>query len=265
MDWTQTKEGRDSAAAWAITHLRGVPADQRIPVLERLLQKERMTGVSAEDLNKWCHAYMQPDIASRLCDKHLEFHETALAAQAAPEADEADDEMEATRLRAEGFRVAIEGLGLGQAINARWWYPKRQPGGRHRKWIGKGVVYRAVDGAGTVTLMSGEVVSWVTCCVLGERDGATVWALPEAGRLWFDAERGVLRYEVRQIERLDPRAVIGARAIALAATYAPAVVDHRPQAQVAREHGIPSKQLLHHHQRAVRARLEGLRPASTPG
>lgn len=266
MEWTQTKEGRDSAAAWAISHLRGVPADQRIATLEALIRREKLRGVTAEDLDRWCHAYVQPDIASRLCDKHVGFHEAALASQVAPEAEEPDDDHEAAKLRAEGFRTAIEGLGIGDAAGAKWWYPKRQAGKRlrRRQWIGKGVAWRAVLGAGVVTLASGEVVSWMTACVLGEREGAAVWALPEVGlsRLWVDGRRGVLWYEVRQVVKLDPRAVIGARAIALAATYAPASVEHRPQAQLAREHGLASKQLLHHHQKGVTARLEAMAAAN---
>lgn len=271
MDWTKNREARDAAAAWAIPHLRGVPREDRISTLGRLLQRERMAGVSAEDLDRWCHAYQQPDIASGLVTKDTEAHQAALDRQAVTgeaSMDEEEEPVSANQYRAEGFRVAVEGLGLGNLPNARWWYPPRKGGRqpRRRKWISKDVALRTVEGAGTATLESGEVVSWVTSCTMGERDGVTAWALPEVGpgRMWFDAPRGVLIYEIRQVERLDPRAVIGARAIAMAATYAPAVVEHRPQAQVAREHGIPSKQLLHHHQRQVRTRLEGLRPAEQP-
>ncbi|MDB6135360.1 MAG: hypothetical protein JWM59_3603 [Verrucomicrobiales bacterium] len=267
MHWTETREGRDSAAAWAIPHLRGVPQEGRIEALERLIKRERMTGLSAEDLNKWCHAYMQPDIASGLVTKDTEAHAAALDRQAAVSPATTDDEepTSANQYRAEGFRTFAELIGV-EAGPVRWWYPKgsvqgvRIKGVRRRRRVGLRVAYRTIEGAGTVTMAGGQEVAFLSCCTVGERGGRVVWALPEVGapRLWLKrtSEGDVLEYQVRQVERMDARSVIGARAIALAATYAPAVVGHRPEAEVARECGVPSKQLLHHHKRGVEARVE---------
>ncbi|RYD38945.1 MAG: hypothetical protein EOP87_00280 [Verrucomicrobiaceae bacterium] len=113
-----------------------------------------------------------------------------------------------------------------------------------------------------MTTAGGHEVAYLSCCTVGERGGRVIWALPEVGlpRLWLrhTSEGRVLDYEVRQVERMDARSVIGARAIALAANYAPAVVGHRPEAEVARECGVPSKQLLHHHKRGVEAKAAAM-------
>lgn len=265
-DWKTDRAAQDATAEWAIRSLRGVAKEDRLDRLQMLITDAGLDLTPAE-LNKWCHRYEHPDIASGLALKDTEGHAAIIEHRAVslPEdaAEDADDDtvgMDASRYRAEGFRAFAE-LVAPNADAVRWHYIPQRPGTPRQmrsKEIGKGATWATLEGNGTVSLQSGEVVAYLTSVTIGIRDGVIIWALPEVGpgRIWERKNRGQLNYQRRVVTHgVDPR-VIGVRAVALARKHAPGSMDNAEGAETAKRLGLASRQLMHYHETNVE---EGIR------
>lgn len=280
MDWKTNREAQDATAAWAIPHLRGIPKEERLNTLTMLIVNHKL-DLTAEELNRWCHRYEQPDIASGLVNKDTEgqaaiIEHRAITQAAEPVEEEAEEENEAAAgiHRAEGFRTFAE-LVAPEAETVTWHYPadirvgaaylrdskgKRLSHMRSKK-VGKGAAWKCIEGSGTVTLSTGERVAFLTSCTVGIREGEIIWALPEVGpkRIWERRKKGrdglpgplELNYHQKVISRgINPK-VIGIRALGLARRHAPGVLSHSEGAELAKQLGLKSRQLLHYHETGI--------------
>ena len=256
MAWNPTQEEKDATAEWAVRQIpRGSTGEGRTDFLRLLIINTRL-DLTAEELNRWCRKWENPDDKSGLS---LKGDPTEIVENAsAPDQEEESDSRESS-LRAEGFRSFAELL-MPANEPLRFHYPPRRAGTqtRFRKKVGVGAEWRTIEGGGSVDLKNGSVVDFVTSCTVGIRNGQITWALPEVGpqRVWYHKQNHVLEYEIRKIETKMSRAVIGTRAMALAATYAPGAVDHKAGAAMAKALGIDDRQLLHYHKRAVQREVE---------
>lgn len=286
-DWKTNREAQDSTAEWAIRHLRGVPKEERLDVLRMIIVNAKL-DITPEELNRWCHRFEHPDIASGLAAKNVEGQAAAIEHRAVTVSAEAGedepgqaDDHTASQHRAEGFRAFAE-LVVPDAGAVSWYYPadrregagyaKGKDGQRvcHMRYqtLSTGVQWHSLEGAGEVMLAGGERVAYLTSVTIGVKGGAAVWALPEVGpeRVWEQRRHRTrtvkegrrefverrLAYHQRVIVHggMNPK-VIGVRAMALARVHSPGAVDNAEGASLARQLGLGSKQLLHYHQGAV--------------
>lgn len=276
--WKTNREAQDAAAAWAIKSLRGVAKEERLGRLQMMITDAGLP-MTPEELNKWCHRYEQPDIASGLALKDVEGHAAIIEHRAVslPEESAEDDldssDATASRYRAEGFRAFAE-LIAPEAGAVRWHYPKeirgqdgkciRDKDGQRvcqmrSKSVGKGATWQSMEGHGSVTLESGEVVAYLTSVTIGIRAGVIIWALPEVGpgRIWERKNRGQLNYQRRVITYGVSPNVIGVRAVALARKHAPGSMDNAEGAETAKRLGLASRQLMHYHEKNVDEVIQG--------
>lgn len=279
-DWKTSREAQDATAEWAISNLRGCSsAQERLERLTMMVVNYKLP-VTADELNKWCHRFEHPDIASGLALKDTEGQAKVIEHLAITQAAEAhSDESTATenaddtsRYRAEGFRTFAELVAPQESVS--WHYPPaKRIKGADGKWqgsyardkdgkslvqmrtktIGKGATWKCIEGGGTVHLANGTAVPYLTSVTIGIRDGEIIWALPEVGpkRLWEKKGRGELNYQVKVVTTTTSPHVIGVRAMALARSHAPGAVDNVEGAEMARKLGLKSRQLMFHHETTV--------------